>query len=142
MEVTKTIEWDMGHRVPNHKNKCRNPHGHRYRLTLSLKGLIKQEPGTSDEGMVLDFSDVKALMRQHIENKLDHSFMIHEGDSLMANLANEHPELGFIKVPFIPTAENITTWCYQQLLPHIPPGIEISRLRLYETPNSWAELIL
>jgi 6-pyruvoyltetrahydropterin/6-carboxytetrahydropterin synthase len=37
-EVTKIVEWDMGHRVPNHKSKCRNPHGHRYRLEVTIGG--------------------------------------------------------------------------------------------------------
>ncbi|NRA47057.1 MAG: 6-carboxytetrahydropterin synthase [Oligoflexales bacterium] len=63
MDVTKIIEWDMGHRVPNHKNKCRHPHGHRYRLEVSMRGAISLEKGSSSEGMVVDFGDIKELMR-------------------------------------------------------------------------------
>ena len=140
IEVTKIIEWDMGHRVPNHKNKCRNPHGHRYRLELTLKGVVNQSQGQSDEGMVVDFGDIKELLKSCIHDPLDHGFMIYEHDKLISALNEEQiEEFSFIKVSFIPTAENIILWCYQQLSPKIPAGICISRMRLYETPNSWAD---
>jgi len=130
----------MGHRVPNHKNKCRHPHGHRYRLELTLKGELRRDPGSSDEGMVLDFGDIKEIMTQCIHDKLDHAFMIYEHDQLFAPFASQHQEeLSFIRVPFIPTAENIIQWCYRELRHNIPDGVLISRLRLYETPNSWAD---
>lgn len=130
----------MGHRVPNHKNKCRNPHGHRYRLELTLKGSVNQSQGQSDEGMVVDFGDIKELLKSCIHDPLDHGFMIHEHDKLISALNdNQIEEFSFIKVSFIPTAENIILWCFQQLNPKIPAGICISRMRLYETPNSWAD---
>ncbi|MFK7826920.1 MAG: 6-pyruvoyl tetrahydropterin synthase family protein [Oligoflexales bacterium] len=140
MDVTKIIEWDMGHRVPNHKNKCRHPHGHRYRLEVSMRGAINQEKGSSSEGMVLDFGDIKELMRIHIHDRLDHCFMIYAEDSLLAPFAKEHADdLMYVLVPFIPTVENIAIWCYEQLTPHVPKGLIISHIRLYETPNSWAD---
>ena len=140
MEVTKIVEWDMGHRVPNHKNKCRHPHGHRYRLELTIKGNIKSLAGSSDEGMVIDFGDIKDIMKRCIHDPLDHSFMIWNQDPLMAPFAKNFPEeQAFILVDSIPTAENIIMWCYEALRHEIPKEVTISRLRLYETPNSWAD---
>jgi len=141
IEVTKVIEWDMGHRVPNHKSKCRNPHGHRYRLELTVGGDLEASAGNSSEGMVFDFGDIKKLMTQHVHDVIDHGFMIYEGDTIMRSFfSNCHDdEFCVLVVPFIPTAENISAWCYGQLRPHFPDSIEIVNVRVFETPNSWAD---
>jgi 6-pyruvoyltetrahydropterin/6-carboxytetrahydropterin synthase len=141
IEVTKVIEWDMGHRVPNHKSKCRNPHGHRYRLELTVGGDLEAAAGNSSEGMVFDFGDIKKLMTQHVHDVIDHGFMIYEGDTIMRSFfSNCHDdEFCVLVVPFIPTAENISAWCYRQLRPHFPDSIEIVNVRVFETPNSWAD---
>lgn len=136
IEVTKVIEWDMGHRVPNHKNKCRNPHGHRYRLELTVRGEINNQAGSSNEGMVVDFGDIKEVMLTRIHNILDHGFMIFEGDDFIRTC---DPSTQFVVVSFIPTAENIVRWCADRLATSFPPSVTIARLRLYETPNSWAD---
>ncbi len=142
IEITKTIEWDMGHRVPNHKHKCRNPHGHRYRLEVTISGIVSQERGTSQEGMVHDFGDIKACMLTKICTRLDHCFMVSEEDPIFVPLAkNEAKDLNILIVPFIPTAENIVVWCYQQIHDSFPPHLQIRRVRLWETPTSCAEYI-
>lgn len=142
-EVTKIIEWDMGHRVPNHKSKCRNPHGHRYRLEVTITGDIINKSGDSSEGMVLDFGDIKQLIKVKIHDLLDHGFMIYARDMEMVKAFSVFKETyRLIYVDFIPTAENIVAWCYKELYGHvIDMGCKISRLRLYETPNSWADYI-
>lgn len=138
IEVTKVIEWDMGHRVPHHKNKCRHPHGHRYRLEATISGELCTKTGTSDEGMVLDFGDVKHLLMTTVHDALDHGFMVYRGDTALVK-AFADAGLPVIEVGFIPTAENIVNWCAQQLAPLLPQHVRLSRLRLYETPNSWAD---
>ncbi len=141
IEVTKIIEWDMGHRVPNHKSKCRHPHGHRYRLELTLGGDLNKTTGDSSEGMVFDFGDIKKYMTERVHDVLDHGFMIYEKDEVLKKFfqSNEAEEFQVIIVPFIPTAEEISKWCYEQLQNCFPAGIKISRVRLFETPNSWAD---
>ncbi len=144
IQITKVVEWDMGHRVPNHKSKCRNLHGHRYRMELTLAGDLNQQSGASSEGMVLDFSDVKRHMMERVHDVLDHSFMFHEEDELLVHLFEEHATDGgfrYISVPFIPTAENLAKWCFDQLEGCFPPAIQIVRIRIYETPNSWADYL-
>ncbi len=140
IEITKSIEWNMGHRVPFHKNKCRSPHGHRYKLELTLGGDISQEKGTSQEGMLYDFGDIKRILSEKIYKVVDHAFMACKDDELMAPLAlGPGKDLNFILVPFIPTVENIVAWCYQLLQDAFPPTLKIVRLRLFETPTSWAD---
>ena len=59
--IRRFVETDTGHRVPNHKSKCRHMHGHRYRFEAEIEGDIVQESGVSEEGMLMDFSDVSAI---------------------------------------------------------------------------------
>ena len=141
IKVTKIIEWDMGHRVPNHKSKCRNPHGHRYRLELTLSGELVSTAGKSDEGMVFDFGDIKQAMVEHVHDIVDHGFMIYEGDEQMTAFFESQSDSDFkcLVVPFIPTAENIAAWCYDQLKDAFPQGVDIVNCRIFETPNSWAD---
>ncbi len=141
VRVTKIIEWDMGHRVPNHKSKCRNPHGHRYRLELTLQGKLIARAGDSSEGMVFDFGDIKKLMTEKIHDVVDHGFMLYEGDDQLRAFFDSEAGSAFkyLVVPFIPTAENIAKWCYDELKDCFPNGVEIANCRVFETPNSWAD---
>ena len=147
VEVTKIIEWDMGHRVPNHKSKCRNPHGHRYRAEVTCGGPIIDNEGASDEGMVMDFSDIKAVITEKIHDVLDHGFMIYDKDEIMYKLLKEEAndkegcDFRLIVVPFIPTAENLVRWCHDQIKNDLPEGVKVTKVRLFETPNSWADFV-
>ena len=129
----------MGHRIPYHKNKCSFLHGHRYRLEVSISGEIRQEKDTSDEGMVLDFGDLKALLNKVIHDQLDHRFMISESDPFLNYINGIHEKYGLLIVPFVPTVENITKWCVDRISEKIPSYIHLTRVRLYETPNCWAD---
>ena len=151
ISVTKIIEWDMGHRVPFHNSKCKNAHGHRYRLEASFAGDIIPTKGSSSEGMVMDFGDIKQLMMSTIHDPLDHGFMCYNEDPLKDTLIEM--KLHTIVVPFIPTAENILQ---EFIWPNLTGalvkamdkmqgagpgrGVWIKSLKLYETPNSYAEL--
>ena len=64
IEITKVIEWDMGHRIPRHNGMCRTPHGHRYRLEVTITSDNLGDKGTSQEGMVLDFKDIKRTITE------------------------------------------------------------------------------
>ena len=141
ISITKVVEWDMGHRVPQHVNKCKNPHGHRYRLEASIAGDVCQDSSSAEHGMVKDFYEVKQILRKKIHDVLDHNFMIYEGDALMHAFfsSEEAKDLAVTIVPFIPTVENIVMWCYTQLRDEFPPQMRIHKLRLYETPTSWAD---
>lgn len=138
--VTKIIEWDAGHRVPNHKSKCRNPHGHRYRLEVTVGGPLLSEQGSSDEGMVYDFGDLKKVIQTRTHDVLDHGFILYDKDNEMLQaFAALRDHYRIVVVPFIPTAENLSKWCYKQISPDLPKGMVLENVRLFETPNSWAD---
>ena len=144
--IRRFVETDTGHRVPNHKSKCRHMHGHRYRFEAEIEGDTVQESGVSEEGMLMDFSDVSAILMEHIHDVVDHAFVVYEGD-IDARKACEAMGEGHrtVVVPFIPTAENLAKWAFEQVEPHISTAYG-NRLRLVamhvrETPKSTASWI-
>ena len=141
MLVTKFIEIDMGHRVPNHKSKCKNLHGHRYKIEVGVDDKIICEKGTSDEGMVIDFGDLKEIMMDNIDKNFDHGFVIYNGDQFLemfGNLKNKY-EQKIIIVDFIPTAENLAKHWFELIKPKLEERkIKIKHVKVWETPTSTA----
>ena len=142
MQITKKIEWDMGHRIPNHKSKCRNPHGHRYVLEITVEGDIISEKGKSSEGMVIDFSDIKNILTSEVHDICDHGFMYWENDLEMSEFFHNHTDFKSIKVSFIPTAECISQWVFDclntKLQKFYKKSLTLVKVQLWETPTSSA----
>ena len=141
MLITKFIEIDMGHRVTNHKSKCRNLHGHRYRVVVGVDDKVITTAGASDEGMVMDFSDVKAIMMDVIDEGYDHGFVIYEKDPLASFFQAQKASGMKVKLtPFIPTAENLAKWWFRLLKTKLDEKqIAIKYIEVYETPTSTAK---
>tara|TARA_X000001036_G_scaffold407072_1_gene416252 strand:- start:1989 stop:2363 length:375 start_codon:yes stop_codon:yes gene_type:complete len=118
-------------------------HGHRYRWEAVIEGDIIQTSGVSDEGMLMDFSDISEILEKHIHDVVDHSFIVYEKDHLAIQalevLGDGHRTL---IVPFIPTAENLAKWAFEQVEPHIESKygqkIKLLAMNVRETPKSWA----
>lgn len=141
--IRRYVETDTGHRVPNHKSKCRHLHGHRYRFEAEIEGDIVDVPGVSEEGMLIDFSDVSQILEVHIHDIIDHAFVVYENDELLTTLFEQLPhEHRIVKVPFIPTAENLAKWAFEQVAPHIKTAygnrLKLVAMHVRETPKSWA----
>ena len=142
--VSKEIEFDAGHRVPLHESKCRNPHGHRYRVIAYVCGDLQEEGAAS--GMVMDFSDIKAALTELIHDKYDHGFIIKDTDYIMRNLFgirldlemgvwSDDNDFKIIVVDWTPTAEEMARSVYNDLIERLPGLI---RIDVYETPTSCA----
>lgn len=141
MIVVKQIEWDMGHRVMNHNSKCKNIHGHRYKMEVALEGDLIGNEGDSSEGMVIDFGDIKKIAMQYVHDVLDHGFMVWEKDEKLLKFFSENPDQKYIVVPFTSTAENIAQWVFDQLntkyTDSYKTGLRLKFIRLWETPTGY-----
>ena len=131
----------MGHRVPNHKSKCRNLHGHRYKIEVAVDDKVITTSGASDEGMVIDFSDLKQVMMSEIDIVYDHSFTMYDKDAfaeIFKSLEYLHNQkINF--VPFVPTAENLAKHWYEIIKPKLEERkIKIKHVKIWETPSSTA----
>jgi 6-pyruvoyltetrahydropterin/6-carboxytetrahydropterin synthase len=118
-------------------------HGHRYRFEAEIEGDVVQERGVSDEGMLMDFSDVSEILTLHVHDVIDHAFVVYEHDEqALAALACMEDGHRTLVVPFIPTAENLAKWAFEQVHPHIASAygnrLKLVAMHVRETPKSIA----
>jgi 6-pyruvoyltetrahydropterin/6-carboxytetrahydropterin synthase len=145
VQITTRLEFDAGHRIPNHKSQCRNLHGHRYALEITLSGDIIAKEQASEDGMVMDFSDVKRIARESIVDIWDHAFLVYEKDSVVLDFLNSLPNHKTVVFPSVPTAENMAAEAFKILKNQYQDiygnHLKLERVRLFETPNSWVDAV-
>ena len=145
MQITTRLEFDAGHRIPSHKSQCRNLHGHRYALEITLSGDIINQEGMSEHGMVKDFSDVKHIARQAVVDVWDHAFLVYKNDEVILSFLNSLPNHKTVVMDCVPTAENLAAEAFNILKANYHDvfgnHLKLERVRLYETPNSWADAL-
>lgn len=143
MKITRRLEFDAGHRIPQHGSQCRNLHGHRYVIEVSLAGDTVADAGSASEGMVLDFSDIKSIVNERIVQRWDHAFLVYQGDETVRSFLESLPGHKTVVLPVIPTAENLARHAFDALAPlfdeRYQGRLRLERVRLYETPNCWAD---
>ena len=142
--ITRKLEFDAGHRIPDHRSQCRNLHGHRYVLEITLQGELVETEGAPDRGMVMDFADVKALAMEHLVNKWDHAFIVYARDDVVRSFLETMADHKTVVLDRIPTVENLATEAFRILSgvynDHYGVDLKLKRVRLYETPNCWADV--
>ncbi len=106
MQITRRLEFDAGHRIPNHNSQCKHLHGHRYALEVTLSGDIITLEGASEQGMVMDFSDVKRIAKEQVVDAWDHAFLVYRGDHVVVDFLNTLSEHKTVILEVVPTAEN------------------------------------
>ena len=138
------MEFDSGHRIPNHKSNCKNLHGHRYAIEVTLKGDIIDQENESDYGMVMDFKDAKELIRKTIIEPWDHAFIVYEKDHEVLDFLSTLSNHKTVILKKVPTAENMALISYELLTQEFKKQFDNTirpvKVRLYETPNNWAEI--
>ena len=143
MEITTRMEFDSGHRIPNHKSTCRNLHGHRYALEVTIVGDIIDQEDISDFGMVMDFKDAKSLIKKVIVEPWDHAFIVYEKDKEVLDFLNSLENHKTVIFPKVPTAENMALVAFDIISKAFEEKfkglIKPKRVRLFETPNNWAD---
>ena len=144
LTITRKLEFDAGHRIPDHNSQCRNLHGHRYTLLITLTGDVVQKDGESDNGMIMDFGDIKALAKQHLVDLWDYAFLVYEHDSAVRAFLDSMPGHKTVVIDRVPTVENLAQAAFDILkdVYHDRFGrhLSLTKVTLYETPNCWAEI--
>lgn len=144
--VNKEVQFDAGHRVPSHASKCRNPHGHRYRVVAYCVGEVVDDLGSADDGMVVDFGDLKRWLTELVHDRFDHGFIVQNTDPLGPALARVGVGTGepwkIVTVTYPPTAECLAADIFATLAPvidaHWRGNMRLSRIDVWETPTSCA----
>ena len=144
MRITRRLEFDAGHRIPNHLSRCKHLHGHRYALEVSLSGELIATPGDAREGMIMDFSEVKAIAQRELVDKWDHAFLAWRQDRAVLDFLETLPSHRTVVFDAPPTAEHLAQTAFGILegayQDHYGNQLRLARVRLYETPNCWADV--
>ena len=145
MFITRRLEFDAGHRIPDHKSQCRHLHGHRYAIEITLSGDIIEQDGDAANGMVMDFSQVKEIAKTHLVDAWDHSFLAYAGDRAIIDFLATLPGHKTVVLKRVPTAENLAQTAFDILdaayRDTYGNHLRLQRVRLYETPNCWADAL-
>lgn len=143
MLITRRLEFDAGHRIPNHNSQCKHLHGHRYAIEITLSGQIITAEGRSEQGMVMDFSDVKRIAKEKLVDLWDHAFLVYRGDKAVGDFLATLPEHKTVTLDVVPTAENLAQTAFDILDPAYQDiygnHLRLEQVRLFETPNNWAD---
>lgn len=139
VRVTKEFDFEMAHALWNYDGACKNIHGHSYRLFVTLIGSPISDEDNPKFGMVLDFKDLKSMVKEHVVDILDHSLVVYknaDGESL--NSVKKMYEKVYV-FDFQPTCENLIIYIAQIIQNKISPNLKLHSLKLYETATSYAE---
>ncbi|MBZ0093096.1 MAG: 6-carboxytetrahydropterin synthase QueD [Sulfuricellaceae bacterium] len=143
MLITRRLEFDAGHRIPNHTSQCKHLHGHRYAIEITLSGQVIATPGASEEGMVMDFSEVKTIAQNTIVDAWDHAFLVYSGDHAVKDFLGTLSGHKTVVLDAVPTAENLAAIAFSRLdrayQDTFGNQLRLQQVRLYETPNNWAD---
>ena len=131
LTVSKECRFDAAHVLGDHRGLCRNLHGHTYRVVVEVAE-------TADAGdMVMDFKDLKQVLREVISDRFDHALLYYEkggaAERELAEVAIRHG-MRCVGLPFRSTAENLARYFFQELAVRV----RVVSVRVYETPESCA----
>jgi 6-pyruvoyltetrahydropterin/6-carboxytetrahydropterin synthase len=139
IRVTKEFPFEMSHVLWNYDGPCRNVHGHSYRLFVTLSGVPVDEPGNPKNGMVIDFTVLKSIVKKEIINVFDHAVVVSKQFDKGKKEMFTKMFGNTVLVDYQPTCENLVSDFAGRIAGLLPPGIKLHNLKLYETATSFAE---
>lgn len=140
IRITKQFSFETGHALYGYDGKCRNVHGHSYKLSVTVIGTPNQDPTYVKFGMVIDFSDLKKIVKEEIVDVFDHATVFNK-NTPHVELAKELSDRGHnvLLVDYQPTSEMMVIDFAEKIKNRLPNTIELHSLKLQETASSYAQ---
>ncbi|EHQ42766.1 6-pyruvoyl trahydropterin synthase family protein [Myroides odoratus] len=140
IRITKQFTFETGHALYGYDGKCRNVHGHSYKLAVTVIGTPITDSSNVKFGMVIDFSDLKKIVKEEIVDIFDHATVFNK-NTPHVELAQELKDRGHhvILVDYQPTSENMVIDFANKIKNRLPENLALFSLRLQETDSSYAE---
>jgi 6-pyruvoyltetrahydropterin/6-carboxytetrahydropterin synthase len=137
--ITKEFSFEAAHALEGYDGPCRNIHGHSYKLSVTVTGKPITDPASPKKGMVMDFSDLKKIVKTQIVDPLDHALILPSdtGIRFSSEAAGQFAKIHM--VDYQPTSENLLIDFAKKIRALLPGGVRLTSLRLRETANSYAE---
>lgn len=139
IRITKEFKFEMAHALLGYDGPCRNVHGHSYELKVTVIGKPITEKNHAKLGMVMDFGDLKRIVKQQIVDVFDHALVLNSEmpDTITQNLSDAFEKV--ILLPYQPTSELMVVDFAQRIHSELPHSIELVSVLLRETASSYAE---
>lgn len=140
IRITKMFSFEAGHALYGYDGKCKNLHGHSYHLEVTVIGSPIQDTTHVKHGMVIDFGDLKKIVKEDIVDVFDHS-MVFNKNTPHIDMANDLVALGHhvLLVDYQPTTEMMIIDFADKIKRRLPETIQLHSLKLQETATSYAE---
>jgi 6-pyruvoyltetrahydropterin/6-carboxytetrahydropterin synthase len=140
IRITKQFSFETGHALYGYDGKCRNVHGHSYKLAVTVIGKPISDTSNVKFGMVIDFSDLKKIVKEDIVNVFDHATVFNK-NTPHVELAKELGDRGHnvLLVDYQPTSEMMVIDFSEKIKTRLPENIKLHSLKLQETDSSYAE---
>ena len=140
IRLTKRYTFETGHALYGYDGKCRNIHGHGYKLFVTIIGEPIQDNTHVKHGMVMDFGDLKKIVKTEIVDEYDHAIVLNK-NSPHKELGEELKEKGHhvILADFQPTSEMLVIHFAKIIQKRLPENVELFSVKLQETETSFAE---
>ena len=142
IRVTKKFTFDTAHALYGYDGPCKNIHGHTYTLSVTLIGKIINDNLNPKNGMVIDFTDFKKVVKDNVIDVFDHSLVLNLNSphAQLNDLNNNFEKINY--VPYQPSCENLIVDFLERIKSKLPDNILVKNLKLEETPTSFAEWFL
>jgi 6-pyruvoyltetrahydropterin/6-carboxytetrahydropterin synthase len=140
IRITKHFDFETAHALYGYDGKCRNIHGHSYQLYVTVIGTPISDANHVKNGMVLDFGDLKKIVKSEIVDIFDHATVLNENSphkELAEKIKPHSPKV--LLVDYQPTSENMLVHFAEKISDRLPNSVTLHSLKLYETNNSYAE---
>jgi len=140
IRITKQFNFETGHALFGYDGKCKNVHGHSYKLSVTVIGKPITDSSNVKFGMVIDFGDLKKIVKEEIVDVFDHATVFNQNTPHI-ELAKELKNRGHhvILVDYQPTSENMVIDFSTKIKNRLPDTIKLFSLKLQETETSFAE---
>lgn len=140
IRITKQFSFETGHALYGYDGKCKNVHGHSYKLSVTVIGKPITDKNNVKYGMVIDFGDLKKIVKEEIVDIFDHATVFNKNTPHI-ELAKELKCRGhhIILVEYQPTSENMVIDFAKKISKRLPDNIKLHSLKLQETETSFAE---
>ena len=140
IRITKKFWFEAGHALYGYDGKCKNVHGHSYRLDVTVIGIPISDPSNVKHGMVIDFGDLKTIVKNEIVDIFDHATVFNK-NTPHVELAKELENRGHnvLLVDYQPTSEMMVIDFAKKIKQRLPENIRLHSLKLQETATSYAE---
>ncbi|CAM2908397.1 6-pyruvoyltetrahydropterin/6-carboxytetrahydropterin synthase [Flavobacterium succinicans] len=140
IRITKKFSFETGHALYGYDGKCKNVHGHSYKLSVTVIGSPITDRSNVKLGMVIDFTDLKKIVKEEVVDQFDHATVFNQTTPHI-ELAKELKDRGHhvILVDYQPTSENMIVDFAARIKSRLPEGINLFSLKLQETESSFAE---